>query len=80
MRRQLVGTVVSNKMDKTAVIRVERLAKHPLYKKYVRKCNKFVAHDTANACHIGDKVVIIESRPISKTKKWRVSNIVEKAV
>jgi small subunit ribosomal protein S17 len=80
MRRQLVGTVVSDKMDKTVVVTVERLVKHSLYQKYIRRRAKFAAHDEDNACKIGDKVLITESRPLSKTKKWRVSKIVTKAV
>ncbi len=80
MRRQLTGTVVSDKMDKTIVVTVERLVKHPLYKKYIKRRNKFSAHDKENACRIGDKVLITESRPLSKTKRWRVTKIVEKAV
>ncbi|PIE70292.1 MAG: 30S ribosomal protein S17 [Deltaproteobacteria bacterium] len=80
MKRQLVGKVVSNKMDKTAVVRVERKVKHPLYKKYVRRSIKFAAHDEQNDCNIGDTVLITESRPLSKSKRWRVSKIVEKAV
>ncbi|UCE53244.1 MAG: 30S ribosomal protein S17 [Desulfobacterales bacterium] len=79
-RRQLVGTVVSNKMDKTAVVLVERLVKHQMYHKYVRRRAKFAAHDKDNRCQIGDKVLITETRPLSKTKRWRVSEIVEKAV
>ena len=80
MKRQLVGKVVSNKMDKTAVILVERLVKHPLYKKYIRKRAKFAAHDEQNQCQIGDSVMISESRPLSKRKRWRIVKIVEKAV
>jgi len=80
IRRQLIGTVVSDKMDKTAVVQVERLVKHSLYKKYVRRRNKFAAHDKDNSCNIGDKVMITESRPISKLKRWRVTDIIEKAV
>ncbi|BBO68204.1 30S ribosomal protein S17 [Desulfosarcina alkanivorans] len=80
IRRQLTGTVVSDKMDKTAVVQVERLVKHPLYKKYIRRRNKFAAHDKDNSCNIGDKVLITESRPISKLKRWRVTEIIEKAV
>lgn len=80
IKRQLIGTVVSDKMDKTAVVLVERLVKHPLYKKYIRRQNKFAAHDKDNSCKIGDKVVITESRPISKRKRWRVADIIEKAV
>jgi small subunit ribosomal protein S17 len=80
IKRQVNGVVVSNKMDKTVVVQVERLVKHPLYKKYIRRSNKFMAHDTDNACQIGDRVEITESRPLSKTKRWRVSRILEKAV
>ena len=79
-KRQLIGLVVSDKMDKTAVVLVERLVKHSLYQKYVRRRTKFTAHDEKNACRIGDKVKITESRPLSRTKRWRVSEIVEKAV
>ncbi|MGD9308687.1 MAG: 30S ribosomal protein S17 [Desulfosarcina sp.] len=80
IKRQLIGTVVSDKMDQTAVVQVERLVKHPLYKKYIRRRNKFAAHDKDNSCNIGDKVMITESRPISKLKRWRVTDIIEKAV
>lgn len=80
IKRQLIGTVVSDKMEKTAVVQVERLVKHPLYKKYIRRRNKFAAHDKDNSCTIGDKVLITESRPISKNKRWRVTEIIEKAV
>lgn len=79
MKRQLLGTVVSDKMDKSVVVLVERTVKHPLYKKFVKRYKKFAAHDEQNSCQVGDKVVIIESRPLSKTKRWRVSQIVEKA-
>ena len=80
MKRQLVGTVVSNKADKTATVLVERLVKHQMYQKFVRRRAKFAAHDARNDCQIGDKVLISESRPLSKTKRWRVVRIVEKAV
>jgi small subunit ribosomal protein S17 len=80
IKREVSGTVISNKMDKTVVVQVERLVKHPLYKKYIRRRNKFTAHDKDNACQIGDRVKLIETRPLSKTKRWRVSQIVEKAV
>ena len=80
LRRQLIGTVVSDKMDKTVIILVERLVKHRLYQKYIRRRSKFAAHDEKNASRIGDKVLIIQSRPLSKTKKWRVGKILEKAV
>lgn len=80
MPRQLTGLVVRNKMDKTVVVRVERLVKHPLYHKFIRKRNQFTAHDATNRCQVGDKVRIIESRPLSKTKRWRVNKMIEKAV
>jgi small subunit ribosomal protein S17 len=79
-KRQLVGRVVSDKMDKTIVVLVERLVKHPFYHKYIRRRAKFSAHDKDNTCRVGDKVVITEARPISKNKKWRVTEIIEKAV
>jgi small subunit ribosomal protein S17 len=75
-RRSMVGTVVSNKMDKTVVVTVERLGRHPLYKKVVRSRKKFKAHDAENACQIGDVVRISESRPLSKEKRWVVEEIV----
>ena len=80
MKRQVVGTVVSDKMDKTVIVQVERLVKHQFYKKYIRRRSKFSAHDERNSCRTGDKVLISESRPLSRTKKWRVNQIVEKAV
>ena len=80
MKRQLVGTVLSNKMDKTVTVRVERTVIHPIYKKFIRRRTKFAAHDAQNSCSIGDRVLISESRPISKLKRWRVSQIIEKAV
>jgi small subunit ribosomal protein S17 len=80
LKRQMVGTVVSNKMDKTVIVLVERLVKHKLYKKYIRRRSKFAAHDENNDSRVGDKVLITQSRPISKTKRWRVSEIVEKAI
>jgi small subunit ribosomal protein S17 len=80
MKRQQVGTVVSDKMDKTVTVQVERLVKHRLYGKYVRKRNKFAAHDESNECRIGDEVLMTESRPLSKNKRWRIAKIVKKAV
>lgn len=80
LKRQMIGTVVSNKMDKTIVVTVERLVKHRLYHKFIRRSTKFAAHDESNACNIGDRVMITESRPLSKTKRWRVSQILQKAV
>ncbi len=78
-RRTLVGLVVSDKMDKTVVVRVERLVQDPRYKKYVRRYSKFMAHDEENACSIGDKVEIIEHRPISKRKRWKVQATLQSA-
>jgi small subunit ribosomal protein S17 len=77
-RKKLVGEVVNNSMDKTAMILVERLTKHRTYNKYVKRRAKYMAHDPQNICQIGDKVRIIESRPISKHKRWRVFDIIEK--
>ncbi len=79
-KRQMIGTVVSNKADKTVTVVVERLVKHKVYHKIMRRRNKFAAHDDRNDCQIGDKVLITESRPLSKSKRWRVVKIVEKAV
>jgi len=79
-RREVIGTIISDRMEKTVVVQVERLVKHRLYKKYIKRRSKHTAHDEANACRIGDRVLIAESRPISKTKKWRVRAIVEKAI
>jgi len=77
--RTLTGRVVSNKMDKTITVVVERLVRHPLYGKYVRRSTKFHAHDENNACREGDVVRIAECRPISKSKCWRLVEIVERA-
>jgi small subunit ribosomal protein S17 len=77
-KKILTGIVVSDKMDKTVVVAVERKIKHPEYKKYIRTQSKFAAHDEGNQCESGDRVMIIESRPLSKTKRWRVMRIVEK--
>ena len=79
MRRTLEGTVVSNTNDKTVVVRVERLVQDPRYKKYVRRYTKFMAHDEGNDCAIGDKVRIIEHRPISKRKRWKVQSTLQKS-
>jgi small subunit ribosomal protein S17 len=79
MKRQVIGVVVSNRMNKTVVVAVERLVKHRMYQKYVKRQTKFSAHDESNSCQIGDTVLITESRPLSRTKRWRVSKIVEKA-
>jgi len=77
--RTIKGVVVSNKMDKTIVIRAERLVKHPIFHKYVRKHVKYKAHDEKNQSKVGDTVLIIESRPLSKEKHWRMLEILEKA-
>ncbi len=79
-KRQVSGIVLSDKMDKTIVVMAERLVKHEQYKKYVRRRNKFTVHDEENKCKVGDKVLITESRPLSKMKRWRVTQIVKKAV
>ncbi|QJB58167.1 30S ribosomal protein S17 [Pseudodesulfovibrio sp. zrk46] len=79
-RRVLTGLVVSDKADKTIVVRVETLVKHPLLKKYIRRRKKFMAHDPSNDCGVGDKVQIVESRPMSKRKRWHLVQILEKAV
>ena len=78
--RSLTGTVVSDKNDKTIVVRVETLVQHPLLKKFVRRHKKFTAHDPNNECGMGDKVIIIEYRPMSRNKRWHLVSIVEKAV
>ncbi len=79
-KRQAVGTVVSDKMDKSVVVQVERMVKHPLYLKYLRKRSKLASHDEGNVCRVGDKVLITESSPVSRTKRWRVSKILKKVV
>jgi len=78
-KRTLVGMVVSDKMDKTVVVRVERLVKDPTYKKYVRRYSRFMAHDEQNDCGVGDRVQIIEHRPISKRKRWMVQTTIARA-
>jgi small subunit ribosomal protein S17 len=78
--RRVVGRVVSSKMNKSVTISVERLVKHPVYGKYIRRTTKYVAHDENNSCKAGDVVAIAECRPISKTKAWRVIEIVSEGV
>ncbi len=80
MRRTLIGMVVSDKLDKTVVVRVERLVQDTRYKKYVRRYSKFMAHDEENSCAVGDRVRIIEHRPISKRKRWKVQATLDGAV
>ena len=80
IRKTLVGTVCSDKMDKTVVVMIERLVKHPQYKKYVKRRAKYKAHDETNECHTGDTVSIIETRPLSREKRWRVKEVIRKAL
>jgi small subunit ribosomal protein S17 len=79
LRKTRIGTVTSNKMDKTCTVAVERKVKHPMYGKFVKKTTKFHAHDEKNECTIGDVVKIMETRPLSKTKRWRLVEVIEKA-
>ena len=78
-RKIRVGTVVSDKMDKTVTVAVERTFQHPIYKKFVKRTTKMLAHDENNECHIGDTVRIIEARPLSRRKRWGVFEIIKKA-
>ena len=80
LRKTMVGTVVSDKMDKTVVVAVETSVAHPIYKKTVKRTYKLKAHDEENACKNGDKVLVMETRPLSKDKRWRVVEVMEKAV
>ncbi len=79
LRKERIGTVVSNKMQKTIVVAVKRKVKHPMYGKFVNKTTKFACEDDQNACNIGDTVKIMETRPLSKTKRWRLTEIIERA-
>ena len=79
LRKERIGVVVSNKMEKTIVVAVARNVKHPIYGKFVNKTTKFVAHDETNTCNPGDTVRIAETRPLSKTKRWRLVQIIERA-
>ncbi|HLP56549.1 MAG TPA: 30S ribosomal protein S17 [Fluviicola sp.] len=79
LRKERIGTVTSDKMEKSIVVAVERKVKHPKYGKFVKKTTKFVAHDENNDCHIGDTVKIMETRPLSKSKNWRLVEIIERA-
>ncbi|GAB1463188.1 MULTISPECIES: 30S ribosomal protein S17 [Pedobacter] len=79
LRKTRIGLVVSNKMDKSVVVAVERKVKHPIYGKFVKTTTKFMAHDEKNECGIGDTVEIMETRPLSKNKNWRLVQILEKA-
>ncbi len=79
-KRTVIGRVVSNKMDKTVSVAIERMIKHPVYGKYIRRTSKVLAHDATNDCREGDRVAISECRPISRNKSWTVVNVVERAV
>lgn len=79
LRKERTGIVVSNKMDKSIIVQIERRVKHPMYGKFIKKTNKFVAHDEKNDCNIGDTVRIMETRPLSKNKNWRLVEIIERA-
>ena len=79
LRKTRVGIVVSDKMDKTITIAIERKVPHPIYRKYFKKTTKLMAHDEKSECRLGDKVKIMETRPLSKSKRWRLLEIVEKA-
>jgi small subunit ribosomal protein S17 len=79
MRKTRVGTVISDRMDKTIVVRVQTLKEHPRYKKVVRQSSRFKVHDEQNQCTVGDRVRIVETRPLSHDKRWRLLEIVEKA-
>ena len=79
LRKERIGIVTSNKMEKTITVAVERREKHPIYGKFVKKTSKFAAHDEKNDCGIGDTVRIMETRPLSKNKRWRLVEIIERA-
>ena len=79
LRKERIGVVVSNKMDKSIVVKIERREKHPIYGKFIKKTDRFIAHDEKNECNIGDTVRIMETRPISKNKCWRLVEIIERA-
>jgi len=79
LRKERIGRVVSNKMEKSIVVSVQRRVKHPIYGKFIRKTSKFMAHDSNNECGIGDTVKIMETRPLSKRKRWRLVEIIERA-
>ncbi len=79
IRNTMVGMVISDRMDKTVVVQVQRLVKHPLYQKYIRKRARYKVHDEEKTCRLGDRVLIIETRPLSRDKRWRVKEILERA-
>ena len=79
IRKTMVGRVVSDRMEKTRVVVVQRLVKHPLYQKYIRRRARYKVHDEANSSRVGDRVVIVEARPLSREKRWRLKEILERA-
>ncbi len=79
LRKTRIGTVTSNKMDKSIVVKVHRRLRHPLYGKFVKKTSSYMTHDEDNTCNVGDKVRIMETRPLSKNKRWRLVEVIEKA-
>lgn len=79
LRKTKTGVIVSDKMDQTVVVAVQRLVRHPLYQRVTRRTRKYKAHDAGNACRVGDRVEIMECRPLSREKRWRVANILERA-
>ncbi len=79
LRKERSGLVVSDRMQKTVVVSVERTVMHPRYKKYLKRRTKVKAHDETNQCHVGDRVLIVETRPLSRDKRWRVSKVLERA-
>ena len=79
LRKERIGVVASNKMDKSIVVSIERRVKHPLYGKFVKKTSRFIAHDEKNSCNEGDTLRIMETRPLSKRKNWRLVEIIERA-
>ena len=78
-RKTQIGVVVSDRMDKTVVVKIDRLVKHDVYNKYIKRSTKYKAHDDDNSCKIGDRVLIVETRPYSKDKRWKVREIIEKS-
>ncbi|MFO7831644.1 MAG: 30S ribosomal protein S17 [Desulfuromonadaceae bacterium] len=79
-KKKVVGVVTSDKMDKTVVVKTDDLVKHPVYKKYLKRSKKYKAHDETNSCSVGDKVLITETRPLSRDKRWRVTQVLDKSV
>lgn len=79
LRKQKIGTVTSNSMEKSIAVNVEGKEKHPIYGKFIKRSTKFIAHDEKNECQVGDKVRIMETRPLSKRKRWRLVEVIEKA-